>query len=69
MTLKGHSQLPGDAHKVMARLMQLHLQTHPKKIGATFGVHAQYVRSRWRMMPLQEMASLAEALATLERMR
>lgn len=69
MTVKGHSELPKSAHRLMARLMELHLRTHPKRVGAKFGVNAKYVRQLWCSMSVQEMASLNDALSELERMQ
>jgi len=49
----------------MARLVQLHLETHPDRIGRHFGVSAEYVRRQWRMMHAHEFAPIEEALAVV----
>ena len=50
----------------MARLMQLHYQTHPDRIGRKFKVGGKYVGQVWRQMVGDEMATLEEALKELE---
>lgn len=57
MTLKGHKQLSKAERELMARLMHLHIDFHPSRIGQIFGVHAQYVRQQFREFDLREMAS------------
>lgn len=49
----------------MARLMFLHLETHPVRIGQLFGVTAAYVRQQWREHLLSDLAGDNEALAAL----
>ena len=66
MTRKGEIQLPARARKIMARLMHLHYQTHPDRIGKRFKVGGKYVGQVWRQMSNDEMASLEEALKELE---
>lgn len=46
----------------MARMMQLHLETHPERLARHFGVSVSYVRQQWRTMDTKEMASLREIL-------
>jgi len=50
----------------MARLFQLHHDTHPKRIAVKFGVTDQYVRQVWRQMPAEDMAPLDEAISILK---
>lgn len=62
MTLKGHHPVDRDALRRMARMMQLHLETHPARVARHFGVSVSYVRQQWRERDLKEMASLKEVL-------
>lgn len=66
MTKKNHHPLDDKALRLMARLVQLHLQTHPERIARQFGVTAGYVRQQWRNLSLAEMVPLNEALAKLD---
>lgn len=36
----------------MALLVQVHLLTHPERVGRRFGVSAEYVRQQWRKVNL-----------------
>jgi hypothetical protein len=65
MTVKGKPQLPKTIHRLMARLLQLHLETDPVRIGRRFGVSAGYVRQMWRETQVDEMPTLAEAIEAL----
>lgn len=49
----------------MARLMLLHLETHPVRIGLLFGVTASYVREQWREHLLSDLASDEAAIRGL----
>jgi len=53
----------------MARLVQLHADTHPERLARRFGVTAGYIRQQWRNLNPQEMASLQDALTELEKSR
>jgi hypothetical protein len=48
----------------MARLLQLHKQTHPHRIAARYGVTDEYVRQLWVGYQPHEMAPLDESLET-----
>jgi len=63
MTRLGHTELSKDMQQKLARLMQLHRLTHPKRIAPLFGVGAQYMRQLWRE---QEMAPLKDVLELLK---
>lgn len=65
MTLKGRSPLPKDTQKLMGKLMQLHLLTHPERIAAQYGVTAQYVRHQWRQAGVEEFTDLQTRLKAL----
>lgn len=62
MTKLGHPQLEKKMQQRMARLVQLHMQTHPRRVAAHFGVSPGYVRRLWRERPLDQMSTLREAL-------
>jgi hypothetical protein len=62
MTVKGQHQLTEAEHKRMARLMQLHMETHPGRLGRLYGVTAGHIRQQWRRFTVNEMAPLVEAL-------
>lgn len=65
MTRPGHIELTPDDRRQMARLMFLHLETHPVRIGQLFGVTPSYVRQQWREHLLSDLASDNEALRAL----
>jgi hypothetical protein len=60
MTLKGKKQLPKAVHRMMARLLQTHFETDPRRIAHRFGVCPEYVRQTWREMPADEMSLISE---------
>lgn len=57
--------MPEQYLKQMARLLQLHKQTHPQRIAARYGVTDEYVRQLWVGYQPHEMAPLDESLETL----
>jgi hypothetical protein len=65
MTLRTHKELSEQERAEVARLMRLHLETHPARIGLLYGIHAQHVRAMWRARAECELASLQEALLAL----
>jgi len=65
MTKRGHIELTSEDRQQMARLMYLHLETHPARIGQLFGVGAQYVRQQWREHLLSELSDDGTALKAL----
>ena len=65
MTLKGHAQLTKADHRRIARLLQLHFETHPSRIGKLWGVSASGVRKVWRELAVEEMGPLTETLQEL----
>lgn len=62
MCREGQSPLPQKYLKQMARLLQVHKETHEDCIGRRFGVTGEYVRQVWNRMHKHEMASMEEAL-------
>lgn len=67
MTLPGHHPLDDKVLRRMARMVQLHLETHPERVARRFGVSVSYVRQQWRTMDVKEMASLRDVLDDLIR--
>lgn len=67
MTRRSHHPLPKQTLKLMARLVQVHFDTHPERVARRFGVTAGYVRQQWREYLHNEMASIQEALNELEK--
>lgn len=65
MTMRGHSPLHPSKPKQMARLLQLHAETHPRRVAERFGVTERYVRKVWSRFATDEMAPLSEALEAL----
>jgi hypothetical protein len=67
MTRLGKKELSNDEHQQIARLMYLHMETHPARIGRLFGVGPKYVRQLWQAMMQWETASPEDALAELRK--
>jgi hypothetical protein len=65
MTRPGAHNLGSAVLRRIARLMQLHHDTHPDRIGQRFGVTATYVRQVWGRFTLNEMAPCHEAIEAL----
>ena len=65
MTKASASNLPASEHKRIAKLMQLHQETHPERIGRRWGVTGEYVRRIWTKLPAEEQAKLEDVLAIL----
>ena len=61
----GNGNLSHDAHKQIARLMQLHQQTHPQRIADRWKVTSERVRQIWTEMPREEQAELQDVLVIL----
>ena len=61
MTQKGHCNLTKREHRYMARLLQLHFETDPRRIARRWGVSVSCVRKAWREFSLNEMGSAKEA--------
>lgn len=62
----GHSPMKSDKRKQMARLLQLHYETHPLRIAERLGVTRQYVTRVWSETPPEEMAPVDESLRALK---
>jgi hypothetical protein len=65
MTRAANGNLPQAVHKQIARLMQIHQQTHPKRLGARWNITDEYVRKIWTEMPASEQADLEDVLGIL----
>lgn len=59
--------MPKQTLKLMARLVQIHADTHPERLARRFGVTAGYIRQQWRQYLQHEMASIQEALIELDK--
>ena len=64
MTLPGHHPLERSKLKRFARLMQIHLLTHPERVARRHGVSAEYVRRQFRNMQAPNMLRMAHELET-----
>lgn len=56
MTVKGHTNSPVSIRQEVARLVQIHYDTHPIRIALKFGFTPGYVRSLWRQIETERMA-------------
>jgi hypothetical protein len=65
VTRAANGNLPELAHKQIARLMQLHEQTHPERIGRRYNITGDYVRKIWSQMPTADQAELEDILGYL----
>lgn len=65
MTRRSHHPLPKQTLKLVARLVQVHFDTHPERVARRFGLSPSYVRQLWREHLIGEMASLEEALGVM----
>jgi hypothetical protein len=65
MCRPGQSPLPRVYLRQMARLMQVHKDTHPERIARRFGVTEEVVRQLSEKYQPQELAPLPEALEVL----
>lgn len=65
MTRPGKKELSTQEHQQIARLMYLHMETDPARIGRLYGISAKYVRRLWAAHLLWETAAPEEALAEL----
>ena len=65
MTKAAHGLLPQAGHRQIARLMQLHQQTHPQRIAARWNITAERVRQIWTELPHADQAALEDVLEVL----
>jgi hypothetical protein len=69
MTIKGLKPTPMKVRLTIARLMQLHYDTHPKRIAAMIGLSAPYCRRLWREMDMAEWPDSRLALQNFAEMK
>jgi hypothetical protein len=62
MTVKGLRPVPIHIRRAIARLVQLHYETHPKRIAATVGLSPAYCTRLWRHMDQEEWPHVIAAL-------
>jgi hypothetical protein len=69
MTRKGEHPIDESTRRTLARLFQLHLLCHPKRVAAWAGVTPHYVRALWRRYVEWELADadFEESLKVLEK--
>jgi len=65
MTTPGKHPMDPQVRKKIGRLIQLHQDTHPDRIGRRFGVTGEWCRQLWSRMQPDEMAPTQEAIAAL----
>ncbi len=65
MTRKGHHPLDETALQQMAKLMQVHHETHPERVARRFGVTATYVRQLWRSYHQHELPGRSRSASRL----
>jgi hypothetical protein len=65
MTRAANGNLSETEHRKIARLMQIHQQTHPKRLGVRWNITDEYVRKIWSDLPISEQAQLEDVLGVL----
>lgn len=65
MTRPSKKELTPQDHQQIARLMYLHMETDPARIGRLWGISAKYVRRLWAQHLLWETAPAEQALSEL----
>jgi hypothetical protein len=53
--------------QLMARLMQVHQETHPRRLAQKFGVSREYVYKVWTDIPADEQAEIEHAIQALRK--
>lgn len=66
VTRRGQRALTSEARRQVARIMRLHLETHPRRAAPLFGITPQHMRDIWREHLQSEMAGGHEALQALK---
>lgn len=69
MTTKGLAPTPMKVRLTIARLMQLHYDTHPKRIALTVGLSPAYCRRLWREIEMQYWPDNRMALTAFGEMK
>jgi hypothetical protein len=65
MTRAANGHLPQDAHRQIARLMQIHQQTHPARLATRWNLSTERIRQIWTELPACEQADLEDVLGIL----
>jgi len=65
MTRPGHHPIGKEAERRIARLMQLHVETHPKRVAQKVGLSAKHIRRLWGKFEVRDMPPAEEALEIL----
>jgi hypothetical protein len=66
MTRLHCSPLPTETRLGIARLVQLHHDTHPERLADKFGLSGSYVRQLWSNTPKEHWPDLDDALDLLD---
>ena len=69
MTRKAHKSTPMNIRVTIARLMQLHYDTHPARISATVGLTPPYLRRLWREIEREQWPHVLAALQIYAEMK
>lgn len=69
MTIKGSKPVPEKIRRVIARLVQLHHDTHPDRLAAITGFSPAYCRILWHQTQHEELPHVITALCLLEDMK
>ena len=69
MTVKGLKPTPLKVRLTIARLMQLHYETHPRRIAATVGLSERYCQRLWARMDRDQWPDSRIALAVYADMK
>ena len=65
MTKAANGELSQSVHRQIARLVQIHHATHPKRLGDRFHITDDYVRKIWSELPVCDQAELEDVLGLL----
>ena len=69
MTRKGQNPIPMKIRLAIARLTQLHADTHPQRLAAASGVSSAYCRRLWRELDMEDWPDNRIALQTLAELK
>lgn len=69
VTVKGRKPTPMKVRLTIARLMQLHYETHPKRVAVSVGLSPRYCQRLWAQMDREEWPDNRIALAVFAEMR
>jgi hypothetical protein len=69
VTTKGLKPVPMNIRLAIARLVQLHYETHPKRIAASVGLTSAYCTRLWRHTDTADWPHIVAALQIFKDMR